>query len=132
MVPATARAEEPEAADTTVKTQAKAPSDAVPPAKRALVLGRSWQKSSDLAWTTSSDAEGFHLLTARKKDGYTWRSTASLSEPGLEADAWIGNACVTGSGRRAVVVYAPRTFTNKPQLMARGPSRRSLTSCPVG
>ncbi|WP_328641831.1 hypothetical protein [Streptomyces canus] len=120
MVPATARAEEPEAADTTVKTQAKAPSDAVPPAKRALVLGRSWQKSSDLAWTTSSDAEGFHLLTARKKDGYTWRSTASLSEPGLEADAWIGNACVTGSGRRAVVVYAPRTFTNKPQLMARG------------
>ncbi|MCZ1010977.1 hypothetical protein [Streptomyces lydicus] len=33
---------------------------------------------------------------------------------------WIGNACLTASGKRAVVVYAPRTFTNKPELMARG------------
>ncbi|MEU0807457.1 hypothetical protein [Streptomyces sp. NPDC005970] len=33
---------------------------------------------------------------------------------------WIGNACVTGSGKRAVVAYAPRTFTNKPALMAGG------------
>ncbi|MFF8646382.1 hypothetical protein [Streptomyces sp. NPDC015345] len=43
-----------------------------------------------------------------------------MSEPGFEADAWIGNACVTGSGKHAVVVYAPRTFTNKSRLMARG------------
>lgn len=28
--------------------------------------------------------------------------------------------CVTGSGKRAVVVYAPRTFANDPKLMARG------------
>ncbi|MFF3822190.1 hypothetical protein ACFYYD_37495 [Streptomyces bluensis] len=46
--------------------------------------------------------------------------TASLAEPGFDADQWIGNTCVTGSGKRAVVVYAPRTFTNNPNLMARG------------
>ncbi|MFF5495863.1 hypothetical protein [Streptomyces aquilus] len=92
----------------------------VPADRRSELLGKNWKKSDDLAWTTSGDADGFHLLTARKKDGYTWRTAASLSEPGFDADAWIGNVCVTGSGRRAVVVYAPRTFTNKPQLMARG------------
>ncbi|MQY04531.1 hypothetical protein ACRB68_25860 [Actinomadura sp. RB68] len=88
--------------------------------QRTATLGKSWNNSSDRAWTTSSDAEGFHLLVADKKSGYTWRTAASLSEPGFDADMWIGNACVTGSGKRAVVAYAPRTFTNKPELMARG------------
>ncbi|WP_236246529.1 hypothetical protein [Streptomyces sp. CC210A] len=94
--------------------------DAVPPAERTSILGEDYRKSGDLAWTTTGDAQGFHLLTAREKDGYTWKTAASLSEPGFDTDAWIGNVCVTGSGKRAVVVYAPRTFTNKPQLMARG------------
>ncbi|WP_308297226.1 MULTISPECIES: GDSL-type esterase/lipase family protein [unclassified Streptomyces] len=73
-----------------------------------------------MAWTTSSDANGFHLLVADRSDGYAWKTAASLSEPGFDADAWVGNACVTASGKRAVVVYAPRTFTNKPELMTRG------------
>ncbi|MEI5098018.1 hypothetical protein RB200_04390 [Streptomyces sp. PmtG] len=93
---------------------------AIPAGERAALLGQDWRTSGDTAWTTTSDANGFHLLTAREKEGYAWKTTASLSEPGFDADAWIGNACVTGSGKRAVVVYAPRTFTNKPQLMARG------------
>ncbi|MCP3754327.1 hypothetical protein [Streptomyces sp. TBY4] len=76
--------------------------------------------SEDRAWTTTGDAEGFHLMVADAKDGYRWRTAASLSEPGFDTDMWIGNACVTGSGRRAVVVFAPRTFTNEPRLMARG------------
>ncbi|MFJ3793989.1 hypothetical protein [Kitasatospora sp. NPDC090091] len=76
--------------------------------------------SDDRAWTTTGDAEGFHIMVADAKDGYGWRTAASLSEPGFDTDMWIGNACVTGSGQRAVVVYAPRTFTNKPDLMARG------------
>ncbi|MFJ2774872.1 hypothetical protein [Streptomyces sp. NPDC087300] len=84
------------------------------------MLGRGWKKSDDLAWTTTSDGQGFHLLTARKEDGYAWKTAASLAEPGFDADAWIGNACVTGSGKRAVVAYAPRAFTNKAELMARG------------
>lgn len=92
----------------------------VPPGERAQLLGKEWSRSGDRAWTTSGDADGFHILTADQKDGYAWKTAATLSEPGFDADAWIGNTCVTGSGKRAVVVYAPRTFTNKPQLMARG------------
>ncbi|MEU9357878.1 hypothetical protein AB0D35_07150 [Streptomyces sp. NPDC048301] len=93
---------------------------AVPEKQRAEVLGTSYTGSEDLAWSTSGDATGFHLLTAAREDGYAWRTAATLAEPGFEADSWIGNVCVTGSGRRAAVAYAPRTFTNDQQLMARG------------
>lgn len=113
-------ADPPAPTSSATKAATGAQRDAVPSAERAAVLGKGWQASGDVAWTTSGDADGFHLLTASKKDGYSWRTIASLSEPGFDADAWIGNTCVTGSGKRAVVVYAPRTFTNKPQLMARG------------
>ncbi|MFF4247459.1 hypothetical protein ACFYY2_23750 [Streptomyces sp. NPDC001822] len=92
----------------------------VPTSERSSLLGRQWKSSQDVAWTTSGDADGFHLLTATGSSGYGWKTLATLSEPGFDADAWIGNACVTGSGHQAVVVYAPRTFTNKPELMARG------------
>ncbi|UJW29827.1 hypothetical protein L3Q67_31985 [Saccharothrix sp. AJ9571] len=70
--------------------------------------------------TTMGDATGFHVLVAEARTGYQWRTAASLSEPGFDTDAWIGNACVTASGDRAVVVYAPRTFTNKAVLAERG------------
>jgi hypothetical protein len=63
---------------------------------------------------------GLHLLAAEARSGYTWRTVATLAEPGLESDQWIGNACLTSSGRRAVVVYAPRTFTNRAVLARRG------------
>ncbi|WP_438290876.1 NucA/NucB deoxyribonuclease domain-containing protein [Streptomyces sp. HUAS TT7] len=92
----------------------------IPVAQRADVLGGGWRTSADRAWTTTGDAQGFHVLTAEQSSGYAWKTAASLKEPGFDTDAWIGNACVTGSGKRAVVVYAPRTFTNKSQLMARG------------
>ncbi|MFJ4094154.1 hypothetical protein ACIPYS_21445 [Kitasatospora sp. NPDC089913] len=98
---------------------AKSPSS-VDPSERAEILGEGWEASADRAWNTSGDAEGFHILTADAKAGYDWRTVATLREPGFDADQWIGNACVTGSGQRAVVVYAPRSFTNKAQLMARG------------
>jgi hypothetical protein len=88
--------------------------------RRDALLGGGWRQSADLAWTTSGDADGFHVLAARERDGYAWRTVATLSEPGFEADQWIGNACLTGSGRRIVVVYAPRAFTNKQELSARG------------
>lgn len=104
---------------TATGTQA-ATSSSVKPTDRTEILGKDWQRSRDRAWTTTGDARGFHLLVADQKDGYAWRTAASLAEPGFDADQWIGNACVTGSGRRAVVAYAPRTFTNKPELMARG------------
>jgi hypothetical protein len=88
--------------------------------KREELLGKGWQSSGDRLWTTAGDTTGFHLMVAEAKTGYSWRVLASLSQPGVESDLWIGNACVTGSGDRAVVVYAPRTYTNKEDLMARG------------
>ncbi|OLZ60357.1 hypothetical protein BS330_08525 [Amycolatopsis keratiniphila subsp. nogabecina] len=92
----------------------------IPAEQRTAQLGPGWAESRDLAWTTSGDALGFHLLVARQSDGYQWRTAATLSEIGFDTDQWIGNACVTASGKRAVVVYAPRTFTNKEALAGRG------------
>ncbi|WP_443047219.1 hypothetical protein [Streptomyces sp. KMM 9044] len=87
--------------------------DRVPAKERGKVLGNGYAKSSDTAWTTIGDATGFHLLTADEADGYRWKTAATLSEPGFfDTDTWIGNACVTASGDRALVAYAPRTFTN--------------------
>ncbi|BCB88663.1 golvesin C-terminal-like domain-containing protein [Phytohabitans suffuscus] len=94
--------------------------DSVPADQRATVLGEGWSRSPDRAWVTSGDADGFHILVADAAKGYRWRTLATLAEPGLETDRWIGNACVTGSGRRVVVVYAPRTFTNRADLYDRG------------
>ncbi|MEV5534498.1 Tat pathway signal protein [Streptomyces prunicolor] len=69
--------------------------------------------------TAAADSDGFHLLVADSKDGYAWRTAAVLSEPQLPADTWIGNSCVMDD-HHAAVVYAPRTFTNKPDLMMGG------------
>lgn len=88
--------------------------------QRDALLGPDWRTSNDQVVVGRGDATGFHLLVANESEGYTWRTTASLSEPGVETDRWIGNVCVTGSGRRAVVAYAPRTWTNEPQLAQRG------------
>ncbi|HEY0498944.1 MAG TPA: hypothetical protein VGD48_24595, partial [Kutzneria sp.] len=89
-------------------------------AKRDQLLGSGWQQSSDRLWTTTGDSTGLHVLVADKKSGYAWRTAATLIKPGFDTDSWIGNACVTANGQRAVVVYAPRTFTNKEELFDRG------------
>lgn len=107
----------------TVKDSPPAPPgrpSAVAPEQRDTALGKGWRSSADIAWTTSGDADGLHVLAAPAAEGYAWRTVTTLAEPGLEADAWIGNACVTGSGRRLAVAYAPRTFTNSGLLFARG------------
>ncbi|MFJ8712279.1 GDSL-type esterase/lipase family protein [Streptomyces violaceus] len=104
-----------------VKADENGDKDRVPAKKRSKVLGSGYAKSSDTSWTTIGDATGFHLMTADEADGYRWKTAATLVEPGFtDTDTWIGNACVTASGDRALVAYAPRTFTNKPDLMARG------------
>ncbi|MDI3101943.1 SGNH/GDSL hydrolase family protein [Streptomyces sp. AN-3] len=92
----------------------------IPSEKRSTVLGSDFGSSSDRAFTTSGDGTAFHLLVADEKMGYEWKTAASLAEPGFETDTWIGNACVTGSGNYAAVAYAPRTFTNEPELLTRG------------
>ncbi|MFF3420200.1 hypothetical protein ACFYW9_36870 [Streptomyces sp. NPDC002698] len=93
---------------------------AVPADRRSDVLGKDYGKSSDRAFTTSGDGTGFHVLVADEKQGYAWKTAATLSEPGFDTDTWIGNACLTESGKYAAVAYAPRTFTNDPELMTRG------------
>lgn len=94
--------------------------DTVDPADRDRILPADWRTSKDTAWTTAGDSRGFRLMLAESRTGYTWRTAAILSEPGVETDQWIGNACLVGSGRRAVVVYAPRAWTNRQQLFDRG------------
>ncbi|BFU42282.1 GDSL-type esterase/lipase family protein [Krasilnikovia sp. MM14-A1004] len=93
---------------------------ALAPSARDELIGKGWQASGDRLWTTTGDATGFHVLVAEARTGYGWRTAATLSVPGLETDLWIGNACVTRSGRRAVVVYAPRAFANSAQYFDRG------------
>ncbi|MFD9574125.1 GDSL-type esterase/lipase family protein [Streptomyces sp. NPDC059982] len=84
------------------------------------VLPKDWRTSPDRVVTVLGDAEGLHVLAADSTTAYQWGEVATLREDGFDSDAWIGNICVTGSGRRAVVAYAPRTFTNKPMLFDRG------------
>ncbi|MGW1408928.1 hypothetical protein [Streptomyces sp. NPDC002403] len=60
------------------------------------------------------------MLVADADAGHTWRTLATLPEPGLETHQGIGNASVTGSGKRAVVSCTPRAFTNRSDLFDRG------------
>lgn len=105
------------------KAATASPSDqrrSVPAGVRARVLGSKWRSKPDRAVMTVGDGSGFHVMVGASADGYAWRTVASLSEPGMETDQWIGNMCVTGSGNRAVVVYAPRHFANRAYLADRG------------
>ncbi|RKE20276.1 hypothetical protein [Streptomyces sp. TLI_171] len=84
------------------------------------VLGKGWQQSGDRAVTLDGDATGLHVLVAAESDGYGWKTAATLSEPGYDVDQWIGQSCVTASGTKAVVVYAPRQFVNSEALFNAG------------
>jgi hypothetical protein len=119
-VPPVAAEEPPPVTATDAEAEAPADRQDIPRTDRDRVLGPGWRRSTDRAWATTGDAAGFHVLVAERSEGYAWRTVATLSEPGLMADAWIGNACVTGSGERLVVAYAPRTFMNSAELMQRG------------
>jgi hypothetical protein len=86
----------------------------------AAMLGSDWPRSDDRAVTTAGDETGLHVLVADRREAYQWRTVATLAEPMIDTDQWIGQLCVTGSGSRAVVVYAPRTFTNFAIAMEQG------------
>ncbi|KAK1185261.1 hypothetical protein B7755_048590 [Streptomyces sp. NBS 14/10] len=82
-------------------------------------LGKGWNTSADRAVTLAADSDGVHVLVADSAKAYEWKNATVLSEPGMPADSWIGNQCVIDH-EHAAVVYAPRTFTNKPDLMQGG------------
>ncbi|MEU2238291.1 SGNH/GDSL hydrolase family protein [Streptomyces sp. NPDC018338] len=82
-------------------------------------LGPGWKTSADRVVTTAADAGGLRVLAADGADAYAWKTVAVLAEPGMQADSWIGNECVMDRSHVAVA-YAPRTFTNRPDLMLGG------------
>jgi hypothetical protein len=106
--------------DTGANTPANPATPAIPPAQRDSVLGPQWRTSGDRVVVTSGDAAGFHVFVGDARDGYALHEVTALSEPGFDTDQWIGNVCLTASGRRAVVVYAPRGFANRATLARRG------------
>ncbi|MFC4063986.1 hypothetical protein [Actinoplanes subglobosus] len=83
-------------------------------------LGASWRKSSDVIVTGAGDTEGYHLYIAREKDAFAWSTLATLKSSSLEIGPWMGEVCVTGTGRYAVAVFAPKKAANKPELMRAG------------
>ena len=89
-------------------------------ADRTAQLPAGWRASRDRVWTVRGDDTGLHLLVADQSDAYAWRTVTTLREPGIETDAWIGHACLTESGRRAVVTYAPRAWVNDGSTFLRG------------
>jgi hypothetical protein len=99
---------------------APTPGSSIAPAQRDVVLPPDWRTSPDRVVTTDGDMTGLHVLVAEQRTGYTWRVAATLSEPGTETDQWIGQSCLTGSGRRAVVVYAPRSAVNRDESFRAG------------
>ncbi|WP_037820182.1 transglycosylase SLT domain-containing protein [Streptomyces sp. NRRL B-3229] len=105
------------AALTNPSDPAPAPTDRVTDTSQ---LPSGWQKSGDRIVTYDGDATGLHVLVADAADAYRWHTAATLSEPGVETDRWIGQTCVTGSGDRAVVVYAPRQAVNDQQGFQQG------------
>lgn len=76
------------------------------------MLPDGWQHSSDEAVTVVGDGTGLHVLAASEASGYAWKAVATLGDPTVQTDLWIGQACVTASGNSAVVVYAPEQVTN--------------------
>lgn len=94
--------------------------EAVPEDQRDDVLGEGWSESDDRAWSTTGDAEGFHVYVAPASAGYEWNRVATLRVDGIETDRWIGNSCLVGDGTHAAIVYGPRTFTNDESLFDHG------------
>ncbi|MHC0431130.1 SGNH/GDSL hydrolase family protein [Streptomyces sp. O3] len=90
-----------------------------PPPEPGKKLGKGWKSSKDRAVTSAADSKGLRILTADSSKAYGWKTAATLSEPGMGAGMWIGNECSIDADHTAAV-YAPRTFTNKPDLMQGG------------
>ena len=98
------------------------PSDAVstPAGLRSMttVGQRTEMHREDALAVGVSSPESFDVLVPAADGG--WTQLASLRVAGLETHRWVGEICVTGSGRYAAVAFAPITFANKPYLRDQG------------
>src|SRR5579871_14411 len=61
-------------------------------------LPSDWAKSSDVVATVQGDGSGLHVLVADEASAYSWRTVATLGDPGVDTNQWIGQGCVTASG----------------------------------
>lgn len=111
---------DPDASLTLPRSKAKDAPVAVPDGKRAALFGRDSRSGNDTAFATVGTGAGFQLLTGDAADGYRWDALATLAIPGVEADQWVGNSCLTEDGAYAVAVFAPRTFSNDERLFDEG------------
>lgn len=68
--------------------------------------------------TTSATSDGFVLIVSGANGKL--RRLATLRVDGLEADRWVGTACLTGSARYVAVAFGPSEMTNDPLLRDRG------------
>ncbi|WP_030555393.1 transglycosylase SLT domain-containing protein [Streptomyces exfoliatus] len=105
LVPLVAQNAPAEAADATSSTL-------FPAAEKA--LGAGYETSGDLMVSGTGDSDGFHIMTASERDGFTFREVASLRRKDMDAGPWTGYVCTTGSGRYAAAVYMPTMWVNKP------------------
>ena len=88
-------------------------------------LGKGWRTSSDVLVTGAGDTDGYHLYVARESDAFGWSTLATLTSSSIAVGPWTGAVCVTGSGRYAVAVFAPKKAANEPALArARGAGGR--------
>lgn len=92
----------------------------IAPEDRDEVLGDEWRGDVDEAHVVLNDADGLTVLTARASAGYAWEQVASVPVPWADTDLWVANSCVTSSGDRMAVVYAPRAATNDEAAFSAG------------
>ncbi len=83
-------------------------------------LGPDWAGSKDQLVAGAGDRSGFHLFVARERDAFAWSNLTTLNAGLPDVGNWTGSVCVTGSGKRAVAVYAPTSYSNKPELATKG------------
>jgi hypothetical protein len=114
---AVASAGRPAAKVTSVAALLRHPAPANRLANPARALPHGWSRSGDEILSVQGDASGLHVLAATESSGYAWRTVATLGDAGVDTTQWIGQACLTGNGKYAVVIYAPREVTNMAGLM---------------
>ncbi|MEU0136690.1 hypothetical protein ABZ172_22070 [Streptomyces sp. NPDC006296] len=111
LIPLVAQESPAEAADTTTNVLFSTPEKA---------LGDGFEKSGDIVVNGTGDSDGFHIVTAAEREGYTFHEVASLQRKDIDAGPWTGYVCTTGSGRYAAAVYMPSLWVNKPGATYRG------------
>ncbi|MEW1839192.1 SGNH/GDSL hydrolase family protein [Nonomuraea angiospora] len=85
----------------------------VPEAQATLEKGGTKVPQGDEIVFGDGDTSGYHVYAASSGDGWTWHALATLQPGRGQEERWIGQQCLTGDGRYAVVVVAPWSASNR-------------------